>query len=184
MSPQADVLVAVAHGSESLETITIVNLLRRAELAVTVASIETTTTIDGTRGIRFIADALLTEVIDQPWRLVVLPGGADGAKALGRHRPLIALLEARNEADLPIAAICAAPALSLAANGLLDGRQATCYPTFRELLPTHVDAPVVRDAHITTSQGPGTAIAFALDLIEQLADRVRRDQVAAGLLVM
>ena len=183
MSSQAPVLVAVAHGSESLETVTIVNLLRRAGLVVTVASIEASTVIEGTRGIRLIADALLAEVIDAPWQLVVLPGGADGARTLGRHAPLIRLLETRNEADQPMAAICAAPALTLAANGLLDGRQATCYPSFREQLPTFVDAPVVRDGPFTTSQGPGTAIAFALALIEQLAGRDARDQVAAGLLV-
>lgn len=183
MSSQVPVLVAVAHGSESLETVTLVNLLRRAGLDVTVASIEASTQIEGTRGIRLIADALLVDVIDAPWQLVVLPGGADGARALGRHAPLIRLLEARNEADQPIAAICAAPALALAANGLLDGRQATCYPSFRDQLPTFVDAPVVRDGPITTSQGPGTAIAFTLALIEQLAGRGCRDQVAAGLLV-
>ncbi|MBA4286095.1 MAG: DJ-1 family protein [Xanthomonadaceae bacterium] len=183
MSSQATVLVVVAHGSESLETIVIVNLLRRAELAVTVATIETTTVIDGTRGVRFIADERLADLQDRDWTLVVLPGGAGGAAALGRHPPLVSLLEARNEADLPIAAICAAPALVLAANGLLDGRRATGYPSFREWLPAYVDAAVVRDAHITTSQGPGTAIAFALDLIEQLAGTSRRDAVAAGLLV-
>ena len=183
MTSQVTVLVVVAHGSESLETVVIVNLLRRAELAVTVASIEDSLLIDGTRGIRFMADVPLAEVIDQAWSQVVLPGGAGGAKALGGHLPLVAMLEARFEADQPIAAICAAPALTLAANGLLDGRQATCYPAFRDLLPTFVDAPVVRDTNITTSQGPGTAIAFALELIEQLRDRARRNQVAAGLLV-
>ncbi len=183
MSLQVTVLVVVAEGSESLETVVIVNLLRRAELAVTVASIDDCLLIDGTRGIRFMADARLVDVIHQPWSQVVLPGGAGGAKALGGHAPLIALLQARLAADQPIAAICAAPALALAANGLLDGRQATCYPTFRDVLPVFVDAPVVRDGTLTTSQGPGTAIAFALDLIEQLAGRARRDQVAGGLLV-
>lgn len=179
------VLVVAAHGSESLETISIVNVLRRADLAVTLASIESGTTIDGSRGIGFNADCLLADVIEESWSVVVLPGGAPGATALGRHPPLVAMLAARVEADQPIAAICAAPALVLAANGLLDGRRATCYPmpAFKDLLPTWVDAAVLRDGPITTSQGPGTAIAFALDLVEQLSDRARRDAVAAALLV-
>lgn len=183
MSSPAPVLVVVAHGSESLETVTIVNLLRRAELAVTVASIETTTVIDGTRGIRFMADELLADLDRQPWSMVVLPGGAAGAEALGCHPPLVAMLEARSAAGQPIAAICAAPALTLAANRLLEGRRATCYPAFRAQLPNYVDQAVVRDGPFTTSPGPGTAIAFALDLIEQLSGKARRDAVATGLLV-
>lgn len=183
MSSQAPVLVPVAHGSESLETITVVNLLRRADLAVTIASIEATTLIDGTRGIRFMADARLAELPAAPWSMLVLPGGAAGADALGRHPPLVAMLTARRDAGLPIAAICAAPARVLAANGLLEGRRATGFPSFRAELPIPVDAAVVRDGPFTTSQGPGTAIAFALDLIDQLCGRGHRDEVAAGLLV-
>ncbi|MCX7071150.1 MAG: DJ-1/PfpI family protein [Gammaproteobacteria bacterium] len=183
MSSQAPVLVPVAHGSESLETITVVNLLRRADLAVTMASIEATTLIDGTRGIRFMADARLAELPPAPWSMLVLPGGAAAADALGRHPPLVAMLTARRNAGLPIAAICAAPARVLAANGLLEGRRATGFPSFRAELPIPVDAAVVRDGPFTTSQGPGTAIAFALDLIDQLCGHSRRDDVAAGLLV-
>jgi len=183
MSSQAPVLVPVAHGSESLETITVVNLLRRAGMAVTMASIEATTLIDGTRGIRFMADARLAELPPAPWSMLVLPGGAAGADALGRHPPLVAMLTARRDAGLPIAAICAAPARVLAANGLLDGRRATGFPSFRAELPIPVDAAVVRDGPFTTSQGPGTAIAFALDLIDQLCGHSCRDDVAAGLLV-
>lgn len=177
------VIVPVAHGSESLETVTLVNLLRRAEIAVQLASIESDLMIDGTRGIRFAADVAFDADAAFAAPLLVLPGGEPGARALGRHVALIRVLEARKQADRPIAAICAAPALLLAAHGLLDGIAATGYPAFRDLLPMWVDEPVVVDGPFTTSQGPGTAIAFALALIEQLSDRPRRDQVAAGLLV-
>lgn len=177
------VLVAVAHGSESLETVAIVNVLRRAELEVTLASIEADLVIAGTRGVRFAADKLLLDARDHVWQMIVLPGGEKGADALGRHVPLIEMLYAQDEAGRDIAAICAAPALTLASHHLLDRRRATCYPAFKARLPNYVDQAVVGDGHVTTSQGPGTAIPFALALVERLAGRPLRDQVAAGLLV-
>lgn len=183
MPSSAAVIVAVAHGSESLETVTLVNLLRRAEIPVLLASIEDRLLVDGTRGLRVEADAAFDADAAFAAPLLVLPGGEAGARALGQHRPLVRVLQARREAARPIAAICAAPALVLAANGLLDGVRATGYPTFRDRLPAWIDEPVVRDGVFTTSQGPGTAIAFALDLVEQLAGRPCRDRVAAGLLV-
>lgn len=177
------VIVPVAHGSESLETVTLVNLLRRADIPVLMASIENGLPIDGSRGIRLMADAAFDPAAALAAPLVVLPGGEPGARALGRHPALVRMLEARIKADRPIAAICAAPALILAANRLLDSVRATGYPAFRDRLPCWIDEPVVIDGPFTTSQGPGTAIAFALALVERLAGRPRRDQVAAGLLV-
>jgi 4-methyl-5(b-hydroxyethyl)-thiazole monophosphate biosynthesis len=177
------VLVAVAHGSESLETVAIVNVLRRAELEVTLASIETDLVIAGTRGVRFAADKRLLDARDQVWQMIVLPGGEKGADALGRHMPLIEMLHAQDRAELAIAAICAAPALTLASHHLLDRRRATCYPAFKARLPQYVDEAVVSDGHYITSQGPGTAIPFALALVERLAGKPLRDRVATALLV-
>lgn len=177
------VLVVVADGSESLETVTVVNVLRRAALHVQVAGIGPEPVIAGTRGIRFVADVGFAEVAGQAWDLVVLPGGEPGARALGKHAPLIELLRTRLSADQTVAAICAAPALALAANGLIDGRRATGYPAFRALMPDWQNEAVVSDGALITSQGPGTAIAFALVLVERLAGRETRDAVAGALLV-
>ena len=179
---QPQVLIAVAHGSESLETVTLVNLLRRAEIPVTVASIEADCMIKGTRGIDFAADCRLSEVGTRAFAMIVLPGGEAGARALSASELLIAMLKAQDEAGRHIAAICAAPALVLAAHGLLDQRRATGYPAFRSGLPLWVDEAIVADSHIHTSQGPATALPFALALIGLLAGPARRADVAKALL--
>lgn len=179
----ARVLVVVADGSESLEAVTVINVLRRGGLEVQVAGIGPDRVIAGTRGIRFVADVRHADVADQPWDLLVLPGGEPGARALAAHAPLIDQLRARLAANQPVAAICAAPALVLAAHGLLAGRRATGYPAFRAQVPDWQDQAVVSDGALITSQGPGTAIAFALALLERLSGRETRNAVAGALLV-
>ncbi|SFF45232.1 4-methyl-5(b-hydroxyethyl)-thiazole monophosphate biosynthesis [Fontimonas thermophila] len=175
-------LIPVADGSESLETVTIVNLLRRADVAVTVASIGSDRTINATRGLVLVADARLEAVLDQSFDLIALPGGEAGARALGACMPLIEKLKAQRRAHRWYAGICAAPALALSPHGLLDGKQATCYPAFRDALLHYVNRPVVVDGHCITSQGPATAVAFGLQLIEALCGTARRRQVAEALL--
>lgn len=175
-------LVTIADGSESLETVTIINVLRRAGVDVTVASIETARTVAGTRGVALQADALLPEVLDREFKLIALPGGDKGAERLGACAPLIAKLQAQREAHRWTGAICAAPALALSPHGLLDGKQATCYPAFRDRLLHYVDLPVVVDGHCITSQGPATAIGFALKLAAVLCGEARSREVAAAML--
>ena len=175
-------LIPVAHGSESLETITIVNVLRRAEIEVTVASIENELAVSGTRGVRLTADKRLLDALGHKYDLIVLPGGEKGAEAFNRHAPLIEMVQQQNDAQHWLGAICAAPALTLAPHHLLDRRQATCYPAFKNRLPRYVDKTVVTDGHVITSQGPGTALAFALILVELLAGPAKGREVAAALL--
>lgn len=175
-------LVPVAHGSESLETVTIVNVLRRAEVEVTLASIEPDLVVSGTRGVRLHADKRLLDTLEHRYDLITLPGGEKGAEALNRHAPLIEMLEQQNDANRWLGAICAAPALVLAPHRLLNGRQATCYPAFRHKLPKYVDKPVVIDGHCVTSQGPATAMLFALMLVELLCGAPRSKEVADALL--
>lgn len=176
------VLVAIANGSESIETVTLVNVLRCADIEVTVASIEDQLTVHGTRGILLAADATLLDRREHRYEMIALPGGEKGAGALARYMPLIEMLEAQNEARRAIAAICAAPAMTLAPHHLLDGRRATCHPAFKDMLDEWVDEAIVVDGHVLTSQGPGTAMAFALRLIEALRGRTSRDSVAGALL--
>ena len=176
------VLVPVAHGSESLETVTLINVLRRAGVEVVVASIGSDPTVIGTRGIKLVADACFLDVRDHRYEMIVLPGGEKGAEALSRHQPLIEMLDGQNDDRRLIAAICAAPALTLAPHHFLDGRRATCYPAFKDRITRWIDEPVVIDGHLVTSQGPATALPFALRLAELLAGAVTRDAVAAALL--
>lgn len=175
-------LIPVADGSESLETVAIVNLLRRADVEVTVAGIGAGRTISATRGIALSADALLGDVLDQAFDLIALPGGEAGARALGACAPLVEKLKTQRREHRWYGGICAAPALVLSPHGLLDGKQATCYPAFRQALLHFVDRPVVVDGHCITSQGPATAIAFGLQLVEALCGTARRRQVAEAVL--
>jgi protein deglycase len=177
-----NVLVPVADGSESLETVAIVNVLRRAEVGVTLASIGGSRTVSATRGITLTADATFEEVADREFDAIVLPGGEAGARALGAHAALIENLQAQRRAHRWYGGICAAPALALAPHGLLDGKQATCYPAFRDALLHFVNQPVVVDGHCITSQGPATAIAFGLALVEALCGSLKRKQVGAAML--
>lgn len=176
-------LIPIAHGSESLETVTIANLLRRGGAEVTVASIETSVTVMGTRDIRLTADALFSDAGKKDYDMIVLPGGEKGAGALAQHFGLIEKLRAQRLQHKWTAAICAAPALVLSAHGLLDGKHATCYPALREKLIHYVNQPVVVDGHCVTSQGPATAVAFGLKLVEilcgeQIARKVAGDVLA------
>ena len=178
------VLIPVAHGSESLETVAIANLLRRAELSVTLASIESTITVSATRGLTLTADAFLADVAGKDFDLIVLPGGEKGARAFTSHKMLMEKLRAQRIAHKWYGAICAAPALTLEPHGLLDGKKATCYPAFKDKLLHYVNQPVVVDGHCVTSQGPATAIAFGLKLAELLAGTDMAKQVAADVLAV
>lgn len=177
-----NVLVPIAEGSESLETVAIVNVLRRGGAHVTVAAIGTSREVRGTRDITLYADALFDDVARRDFDAIVLPGGDAGARALGAHPALIEKLKEQRMAHRWFGGICAAPALALAPHGLLDGKQATCYPSYREALLHWVDQPVVADGHCITSQGPATAIAFGLGLLEKLAGSERRHEVASAML--
>lgn len=176
------VLIPVADGSESLETVALVNVLRRAELQVCVASIGASLEIQATRGIRLLADARYADLDGREFTAIVLPGGEAGARALAAHAPLVERLKQQRLAHRWFGGICAAPALALAPHGLLDGKKATCYPSFREQLLHWVDQPVVVDGHCITSQGPATAIAFGLEWLTQLAGEEVQRRVASAML--
>ncbi len=164
------VLIPIADGSEDIESVTLIDVLRRAGAAVTIASVEAQTRIRAARGTLITADALIEDCQDGDWDLIALPGGMPGADHLHDSAPLRGLLRAQHERERPLAAVCAAPARVLGRHGLLQGRRATCYPGFEgDLLGARIEnAAVVRDGHITTSRGPATAMAFALSLVGQL----------------
>lgn len=175
-------LVVIAHGSESLETVAAINVLRRGGVKVTVASVEKSKQIKGTRGIGLNADVLFAKVARKPFDLIVLPGGEVGARKLSRHKPLIQKLIGQRQSKHWTAAICAAPALVLSPHGLLDGKQATCHPVFKNQLLHYVNKPVVVDGHCITAQGPASALAFGLQMVEQLCGAPKRKEIAQALL--
>ncbi|MCK7544865.1 DJ-1/PfpI family protein [Marinobacter bryozoorum] len=178
-------LVPIADGSEEIESITIIDVLRRANVEVTVASVHEHKTITASRRTRITADALLQDCVHHDYDLIALPGGMPGAQNLSDCPLLIDRLRKQRDAGFWYAAICAAPAVALAPHGLLDGIAATGHAGFREALPdqSRVNERVVVDRNCITSQGPGSALEFALELVANLCGKEVRDQVAAPMML-
>jgi len=174
-------LVLYAAGSEELETVSIVNLMRRAGITVTLAGL-TTGPLKGSRGIVLLPDTTLNAVLHDSFDMIVLPGGQPGTGHLQADARVLQLIAQMASQDKFVAAICAAP-MVLAAVGLLDGRRATCYPTCLDDYPNVLvqTSAIVEDGKLITSRGPGTAMDFALLLVERLAGKLKRDEVEAGL---
>ncbi|MEW6332605.1 MAG: DJ-1 family glyoxalase III [Pseudomonadota bacterium] len=179
----ATVLVPLAQGVEELEAVTVIDLLRRAGIEVITAGLDAAP-VKGSRGTVLVPDTTLDRALARDYDMLVLPGGQPGATHLEQDGRLLALIEKMARAGRFTAAICAAPRV-LARAGVLDGKRATSFPG--ALDPSqwprvHLqNKPVVTDGKVITSRGPGTAMDFALELIEKLSDRGKRDQVEAGL---
>jgi 4-methyl-5(b-hydroxyethyl)-thiazole monophosphate biosynthesis len=177
------VLVPLAEGFEELEAVTIIDLLRRAQIEVVTAGLKPGP-VTGSRRTVILPDTTLETQLAGHFDMIVLPGGLPGADHLDADPGLKDLLHRHAGEGGFTAAICAAPKV-LANAGLLDGRDATAYPG--TLVPDAfprvriLDAPVVVDGAVITSRGPGTAMDFGLTLIEHLAGRERRDAVEAAL---
>lgn len=180
----ARVLVPLAEGFEELEAVTIVDLLRRAGVEVVTAGLQPGP-VKASRGTVLIPDTTLDQALADDYDMVVLPGGMPGAKHLNEDARVKDLLRRMADADKFTGAICAAP-MVLAEAGLLHGRRATSYPGFVDRMGladvTYVNEPVVQDGKVITSRGPGTAMDFALTLIEVLAGPAKRQEVEAALL--
>ena len=178
-------LITLAEGADDLQTVTLIDVLRRAKVEVVVASIEGRRMLTCARGTRLTCDAMLVDLLAQPFDLIVLPGGATGTQHLSAHQPLQQLIKDQAAAGRLFAGIAEAPATALQTFGVLRQRRMTCYPSFSDRLSgcTFVDQPVVVDGNCITSQGPGTALAFALTLVEQLCGKAKRNEVAKAMLV-
>jgi 4-methyl-5(b-hydroxyethyl)-thiazole monophosphate biosynthesis len=174
-------LILFSEGSEELEAVTVVNILRRGGVAVTLAGLSAGA-LRGSRGVLLTPDTTLDEALTHSYDMVVLPGGQPGTNYLKADARVLKLVQHMSAQGKYVAAICAAPSV-LAAAGLLDGKRATCFPgaldAFPQVLQQH--AAVVEDGKLITSRGPGTAMDFALVLVERLVGKAKRDEVEAGL---
>jgi 4-methyl-5(b-hydroxyethyl)-thiazole monophosphate biosynthesis len=175
------VLVPLAEGFEELEAVTIIDVLRRAGIDVVIAALGESP-VAGSHGIRIAADTPLGALAEQQFDMIAMPGGMPGADHLRKDARIAELIHRLRGQGKPVAAICAAP-MVLAAAGVLDGRRATSYPGFLKdaQQTTVVDESVVIDGGIITSRGPGTALDFALALVEELAGGDVRNEVEAAL---
>lgn len=179
----ARVLVPLAAGCEELEAVTLIDLLRRAGIEVVSAGLQPGI-VKASRGVQLVPDTLLDAVLHEDFDMIALPGGMPGAQHLKEDPRILALLKRMAQQGRYTAAICAAPTV-LAEAGLLAGRRATSYPGFLDRIEVpgmaYQQDAVVRDGNILTSRGPGTAMDFALALIEVLSGKAKRDEVEAGL---
>lgn len=163
------VYVFLAHGFEEVEALTAVDLLRRADIQVKSVSIMEEKLVYGAHGVGIEADILLRAADFRNCAMLVFPGGMPGTTNLCNHKELIEEVKQFYADGKPLAAICAAP-MVLAKAGLFDGHEATIYPGMEEELigAVHAAGNVVKSGQLITSKGPGTAMDFALALIEEL----------------
>ena len=176
-------LVVLADGFEEIEAVTPIDLLRRAGVRVVMAGLSGLT-VTGARGVGFVCDTTLDQV-PADWDALILPGGLPGAKNLAAS-PLVKLcLDDALARKVWIAAICAAPAFVLGAQGYLKEHNYTCYPGNENqvLGGQHRTDAVVVDRLMVTSRGVGTAAAFGLKLVELLAGADRAAEVARAVLL-
>lgn len=170
-------LVPLAQGCEELEAVTIIDLLVRAGIEVTTAGLDEQV-VTASRGTRLVPDTSIEAISNERFDLIALPGGQPGADHLRDNASLQTLLQQHASEHKWLAAICAAPRV-LAEAGLLEGKQVTCYPGALDDYP-QLDvrtSALEIDGRIITSRGPGTAMDFALALIECLQGREKRDEV-------
>lgn len=182
----AKALVPIANGTEPVEAAMIIDVLRRAETVVTVASIEKQLQIDTCHGVKIVAEALLSDCANTTYDLIALPGGMPGAANLRDCAILEGMVKKHAEEGRLYAAICAAPAVVLGPWGLLKGLKATCHPSLMEQLSayaTTVESRVVQDGNVITSRGPGSTMEFGIALVERLFGKEKADEVR-GPLVM
>ncbi len=176
------VLVPLFEGFEEIEAITIIDVLRRADIEVVTASLAELKVM-GAHAIAIIADRLLDQVESQLFDAIVLAGGAGTFRL--REDPRIAkMVIEHTHAQKLVAAICAAPTV-LSAAGLLKDKRATSFPAVKAQMQVaeYLEIPVVVDGNVVTSRGAGTAMAFALKLVEILQGEAIAHKLASNMLV-
>lgn len=177
------VSVILADGFEEIEALTVVDLLRRAQIYVGTVSITDDYTVHGAHGINVQAEDLFEEVAFVESDMIVLPGGMPGTSNLNAHEGVRRVVKEFNRDGKYIGAICAAPTI-LGNLGLLKGKRVSCYPSVEQEIQgavmTRTDVTV--DGNLITSRGAGTAIAFALNLIEMLSEAEKAAEIAEAIL--
>lgn len=176
------IFIFLTTGFEDIEAIATIDILRRAELNVKSVSLTDSKQVMTSHQVLVTADLMFDQVDFSEAELLILPGGTT---RFNEHEDMKKELLAFANKGEKVAVICASP-MVLGGLGLLDGKNATCYPGFEQYLKgatLQTDKAVVVDGNITTGRGPGLTIDFALNLVEQLAGKEKRDAVAAGLLV-
>ena len=175
--------IFLADGFEEIEGLTVVDILRRAGIDISMISINGKKKVTGAHGIALDTDEDIVQCDPDKLDMLVLPGGMPGTTNLAACEKLTEALKKADQEKRGIAAICAAPSV-LGDLGFLKGKKAVCYPGFESRLTGAevLAVPVVTDGHITTSRGMGTAIALAQELTKRLKDEETAKQVGRSII--
>jgi len=173
-------LMPFAEGFEEIEAMSAISILRSAGISIDMVGV-VGSMIPGAHGINTAMDKRIGDIRVDDYDGIVIPGGSRGCANLERSKIVMDAIKKLNEQGKLVAAICAAPLL-LSKAGVLHNKKATIYPGMEKELPYPRDSKVVVDGNIITSQGPGTALDFALEIVKQLVGREKADKVRANLL--
>lgn len=175
-------LVLFADGFEDIEAVTAVDVLRRGGVEVVTASITDSNEVTGAHGITMRTDALLADVADGEFDALVLPGGGPGTENLKNSPAVIDRIRRQKESGRLLCAICAAPTVLVEAGVLEPEQHVTCYPTCSvDLDRPCANVPVVADGNVITGQAPGSALLFALVMVQTLMGEKVAQKVARGM---
>lgn len=179
--------IFLAPGVEEIEAMATIDALRRAEIPVVAVAVDTTLQIKGATGQTIVADSLISDVNvgDADW--LIVPGGVPGAPNLHASAKVSEMLLEHYDKGGRIASICAGPAVVLAPLGILKGKKATCYPGLGDSIDSnggeYVKEKVVVAPGLITSEGPGTTLPFAIEIIRQTKGDKVADDTAASMIV-
>lgn len=176
-------LVILADGFEEIEAVSCIDILRRAQIQLTIAGLSDIK-IRSARNLIVTADKTLDEIKPE-FDACVIPGGGTGAKNIAASKKVLEIIKEMHSKGKLIAAICASPAVVLSPLGILKDKSATCYPGMQELFNDDVayeEEAVVCDKNIITSRGPATSISFALKIVESLIDKKAAKKIAEDIL--
>ena len=178
----ARALVPLAEGFEEIEAVTVVDVLRRGGVEVVLAAIGERRETCGAHGMVVTADALFADVQSGDFDAIVLPGGGPGTERLRNCDALVRRLQRQAGEGRLVCAICAAPTVLVEAEVLDPGVHVTCYPTCQmELDRAWSPVPVVADGNVITGQAPGSALLFALVVLQTLAGEPMARKVARAM---
>lgn len=178
------IAVHLANGFEEIEAVSIIDVLRRADIEVSVVSVAGKLEVTGAHQLKIMADILFELVDYDDIYMIVLPGGMPGASNLDAHKGLREMILKFNDANKQLAAICAAP-MVYGKLGILEGKQAVCFPGFENYLKGAelLSKPVVESGNVLTANGPASAIQFALKIVEKTVSKEKSESIARQMLV-
>ena len=173
----------MADGCEEIEGLTVVDILRRAGIDIDMVSIGKDEKINGSHGIVFLADTVLSGFKADGYDAFVIPGGKKGTENLLASEEVKSILKNAYDSGKLVAAVCAAPTV-LGAAGILKEKKATCYPGFEDGLcsASFSEERVVVDGNVITSRGMGTSIEFALAIVQYLEGAEKADTISKGII--